>query len=216
MLETNRDRLRVRGMVQTQSKLIALDADGVLLDYHHAYAGAWEQVFGTRPALKDGQAYWPQERWAVDWLQGPQLSAFRAAFNDRFWSTVPALEGAVEACNDLVAAGFELVCVSAIETAFSQARMRNLHGLGFPIEKVVATGNQATGISPKASAIEALQPVAFVDDFLPYHRGMPSTVHKALIRREENGSPNVGAELDSVDSQHLNLREFADWWLAGG
>jgi hypothetical protein len=116
----------------------------------------------------------------------------------------------------LVAGGHELVCVSALREEFAQARLRNLKAHGFPIEIVIATGSDVTQQSPKASAIEKLKPVAFVDDFLPYHRGVPPTVHRALIRREENGSPNVGPELDNVDSQHLNLRAFAQWWLAGG
>jgi len=33
--------------------IIALDADGVLLDYHHAYARAWAEAFGHPPALRD-------------------------------------------------------------------------------------------------------------------------------------------------------------------
>lgn len=196
--------------------LIALDADGVLLDYHRAYASAWAKAFGVRPALKDPQAYWPLERWGVAHLSGDRLAALRRVFDEEFWSTVPALEGAVQACHDLVAGGHELVCVSALRTEFTQARLQNLKAHGFPIEIVVATGNDVTQRSPKASVIEKLKPVAFVDDFLPYHRGVPYEVHKALIRREENGSPNVGSELENVDSQHLNLREFANWWLAGG
>ncbi|WP_085998766.1 hypothetical protein [Rhodoferax ferrireducens] len=122
----------------------------------------------------------------------------------------------MQACHDLVVGGYELVCVSALRAEFTQARLQNLKTLGFPIEIVVATGNDVTQLSPKASVIEKLKPVAFVDDFLPYHRGVPHGVHKALIRREENGSPNVGPELENVNSQHLNLREFANWWLAGG
>lgn len=196
--------------------LIALDADGVLLDYHSAYASAWAKAFGVRPALKDPQAYWPLARWGVAHLSGDKLAALRRVFDEEFWSTVPALEGAVQACHDLVAGGHELVCVSALRAEFTQARLQNLKAHGFPIEIVLATGNDVTQRSPKASVIEKLKPVAFVDDFLPYHRGLPYGVHKALIRREENGSPNVGSELENVNSQHLNLREFANWWLAGG
>jgi phosphoglycolate phosphatase-like HAD superfamily hydrolase len=196
------------------NRLIALDADGVLLDYHRAYADVWGKTFGLVPPLKDPQAYWPQDRWHVTHLTGPELAAFRVRFDEVFWSTVPALEGAVQACQDLVSCGFELVCVSALETTFASARLNNLRTLGFPIESVIATGNDASIMSPKAQAIEKLQPAAFVDDFLPYHRGVLPTVHKALIRREENGSPNVGPELAGVDSQHLDLRAFVQWWLA--
>ena len=37
--------------------LIALDADGVLLDFHLGYAGAWARAFGTLPAERDPFAY---------------------------------------------------------------------------------------------------------------------------------------------------------------
>lgn len=187
--------------------------DGVLLDYHHAYAHAWSRAFGAMPALRDQQAYWPRDRWNVETLTGAKLTAFRSQFDDQFWSTVPPLEGAVSACHDLVAAGFELVCVSALDASFADARRRNLLAHGFPITAVIVTDQDASVKSPKAKALEKLKPVAFVDDFLHYHRGLPTDIHKALIRREENGSPNVGAELELVDSQHLNLREFVDWWL---
>ena len=61
--------------------------------------------------------------------------------------------------------------------------------------------------------MDELQPVAFVDDYLPYHRGIVAPVHKALILRATGGSPNVGPELASVDSQHADLRAFVGWWL---
>lgn len=196
-----------------KTSLIALDADGVLLDYHDAYAKAWLRAFGVSPALRDPQAYWPRDRWNVEALEGANLTAFRSVFNEQFWSTVPPLEGAVSACHDLIAAGYELVCVSAFDASFTDARRRNLLAHGFPIKDIIATGNDASVKSPKAAALAMLKPVAFVDDFLHYHRGLPKDIHKALIRREENGSPNVGPELAIVDSQHRNLREFVDWWL---
>ncbi len=42
--------------------IVALDADGVLLDYSLAYAGAWERAFGVYPVERDPQAYWPIDR----------------------------------------------------------------------------------------------------------------------------------------------------------
>lgn len=194
-------------------KTIAIDADGVLLDYSTAYAHAWAKAFGTLPALRDPDAYWPIDRWAVERLQGERLTLFRAAFDDAFWSSIPAIPGAMEACQQLVNAGYRLVCISAVEQAFATARRRNLESLGFPIAEVIATAGLDGATSPKAAAVAQLQPVAFVDDYLPYHRGIAPPVHKALILRAAGGSPNVGPELATVDSQHADLRAFADWWL---
>jgi beta-phosphoglucomutase-like phosphatase (HAD superfamily) len=194
--------------------LIALDADGVLLDFHRAYAGAWERAFGTAPAELDPQAYWPIDRWQVTRLDAEGRIRFRRHFDERFWTTVPPVAGAVDACHRLHDAGFELVCVSALDLEFEAARLRNLRDEGFPIERVVATGNAEGERSPKAEAIERLRPLVFVDDYLPYLRGLPPEVHTALILRAPNGSPNVGPDLRLVRSVHDDLAAFTDYWLA--
>ena len=194
--------------------LIALDADGVLLDFHLAYASAWQRAFGAYPRELDPQAYWPIDRWDVERLDAKRRAQFREQFDTHFWSTCPALPGAVDACHQLVAAGFELVCVSALELEHGPARLRNLRALNFPIERVIATGNTEGERSPKAQAIEALQPLAFVDDYLPYLRGIPAQVHTALVLRAPNGSPNSGTEMRLAKSVHQDLAEFTTHWLA--
>lgn len=198
-------------------KLIALDADGVLLDYNQAYANAWYRAFGVRPTLVNPQAYWAKDRWGVPLLEGEALEHFRAQFDSEFWSSIPALDGAVDACMSLHAAGFTLVVVSALPQEHEQDRWSNLLGHGFPIEQVYATPDSGgQGVSPKASTIGRLRPVAFVDDFLPYLRGVPrSSTHMALVTREVEGTPNQGAELVLADSLHTDLRDFAQWWLSG-
>ncbi|HVL09522.1 MAG TPA: HAD family hydrolase [Burkholderiaceae bacterium] len=194
--------------------IIALDADGVLLDYHHAYAQAWAKAFGTLPAMRDPLAYWPIDRWEVRRLSGAELAQFRACFDHQYWSTIPTIAGAVDACHALVAAGYELVCVSAIEAHFQAARLRNLRDGGFPIERVIATANAGLDASPKAAALSELRPVAFVDDFLPYLRGISSDIHAALVLREPNGSPNTGDDLAWAHSRHADLAAFTAWWLS--
>jgi beta-phosphoglucomutase-like phosphatase (HAD superfamily) len=123
--------------------LIALDADGVLLDFHRGYAGAWQRAFGAHPAERDPRAYWPMDRWHVERLDEAGRAHFRRHFDDEFWSSVPAIDGAIEACQRLHDAGYDLVCVSALEVEHEAARLRNLRSHGFPIERVVATGNAA-------------------------------------------------------------------------
>jgi phosphoglycolate phosphatase-like HAD superfamily hydrolase len=193
--------------------LIALDADGVLLDFHRGYASAWERAFGSAPPERDPLAYWPIDRWLVDRLDDERRAHFRRHFDAQFWSSVPAIEGALVACNRLHDAGFDLVCVSALDAEHEAARLRNLRDHGFPIERVFATGNAPGERSPKADAIATLAPEAFVDDYLPYLRGMPAQVHTALLLRAPNGSPNAGPELVLARSVHQDLGEFADFWL---
>jgi phosphoglycolate phosphatase-like HAD superfamily hydrolase len=194
--------------------LIALDADGVLLDFQLGYAAAWQRAFGYAPLERDPHAYWPIDRWQVERLDSERRAVFRSAFDEYFWTTMPAIAGALDACHRLQRAGFDLVCVSALDAEFEAARLRNLRNLGFPIERVIATGNAEGARSPKADAIERLRPVAFVDDYIPYMRGVPDHVHTALVLRAPNGSPNVGPDLALAKSLHPDLEGFADHWLA--
>lgn len=193
--------------------IICLDGDGVLLDFHSAYRNAWHKAFGALPALKDPDAYWPIDRWDVRWLDGEELRHFRMHFDNEFWSTVPAIEGAKEACEKISNAGYKLVCVTALDEQFQEARLQNLRDHGLPIECVVTTGSTVADVSPKAEALRKLMPVAFVDDYLPYLHNIPATIHSALILREPNGSPNIENKLVKVHSRHRDLLEFADWWL---
>lgn len=195
--------------------ILALDADGVLLDFHLGYAAAWERAFGERPRERDPRAYWPMDRWDVGRLDRAGLDRFKVEFGEHFWATVPAMEGALDACHRLHDAGYELICVSALELRYESARLRNLRDLGFPIERVIATGNGDGERSPKADALEALRPVAFVDDYLPYLRGVPAEVHTALVLRAPNGSPNTGDELRLARTVHQDLAEFTEHWLGG-
>lgn len=194
--------------------IIALDADGVLLDYGLAYSGAWQKAFGTLPRERDPLAYWPIDRWEVERLEGPRLDQLRCAFDDDFWASIPPIVGAVNACDELVAAGYELVCVTALPEEFRAARERNLRLHGFPIDLVHATDNVATSASPKADTLNVLKPLAFVDDYLPYFVGVEAHIHRALILRDANGSPNAGELLVHTDSRHLDLASFARWWLS--
>ncbi len=194
--------------------ILALDADGVLVDLHLGYAMAWQRAFGVYPAERDPQAYWPMDRWQVERLDGERRLHLRAQFDEAFWTALPPIAGAVQACHRLHDAGFDLVCVTALDAEFEPARLQNLRALGFPIERVIATGHSEGARSPKANAIEALRPQAFVDDYIVYMRGMPAQVHTALVLRAPNGSPNIGEELALAKSVHQDLAAFAEHWLA--
>jgi len=200
---------------QRDKGCIALDADGVLLDYNQAYSHAWGRAFGQVPPTKNPCAYWAVDKFQVERLEGDRLAHFRKHFNEAFWSSVPALPGAVAACRQLVAAGYSLVCVSALADCFAAARQFNLEQHGFPISNLITTAGQAGNRSPKADALQALGPVAFVDDYLPYLRGLPPGIHRALVTRDPVASPNVGPEIAIAHSQHKDLQTFVEWWLRG-
>ena len=198
------------------SKLIALDCDGVLLDYNLSYPAVWKRAFGTDLVQRDVRYYHADRVYGVD-LSDPQVKArFHAAFDAEIWQSMPALPGALQACHDLVRSGHELVCVSAMPAEFVPARRSNLQALGFPIEQVVATGPQGSdGGNPKRDPLARLAPCAFVDDFARNFAGLPGPLHKALIERGHEDSPNIGLP-GWHDSQHRDLQGFADYWLQHG
>lgn len=137
-------------------KTIAIDGDGVLLDYNTAYSQAWFKAFGEHLILNNPRSYWPMERWNARRLVSDELEQFRSAFDLEFWSTIPAVPGALKACQRLVDQGYTLVCVTALAERFSDARAQNLRALGFPISRVITTSDEIAGGSPKAKAIADL------------------------------------------------------------
>lgn len=201
----------------TKKPIIAIDADGVMLDYNTAYARAWEKTFGYHPIEINPNAYWASERWKVDHLEGGELERFRASFDEEFWTTVPMLEGVFEACDILHQAGYELVCVTAIDEIHRGYRIQNLMDHGLPIDRVYAAGtaHRTDGLSPKATILADLKPVAFIDDHLPYFKGVHPRIHKALIDRAQGqaSNPNQGPDLSMTDSQHMSLLGFSRWWM---
>lgn len=204
-------------MIKIMTKqIIAIDADGVMLDYNLAYARAWERTFGVHPVEINPDAYWATERWDVKQLTGADLVNFRSSFDEEFWTTVPMLEGVFEACDLLHKAGYELVCVTAIDDEHRDYRHQNLLGHGLPIDRVISVGNShhVAGQSPKATALAELKPVAFVDDYLPYFKGVDTSIHKALIMRTSSSKhPNQGEDLNTINTQHPNLLDFSKFWL---
>lgn len=196
------------------SKLIALDGDGVLVDYGTAYGAAWEKAFNVKLTRVDPLAYFAPDLWGVSQLAPSELTHLKSHMDTEFWETMPALPGALQACRDLVANGYRLVCVSALPTRYAHARLKNLKALGFPISEVFAT--PATGLerSPKVTKLTELKPLAFVDDFIQYLSGIPASVHRALVVGPPNGNPNADPKLSHVvDSRHQSLKEFSEWWL---
>ncbi len=195
--------------------VIALDVDGVLLDYSSAYANACERAFGMHPTEVNPHAFWPHVRWGVPWLEGEQLEQFRAQFDEAFWSTLPAVAGAVEACHRLVDAGYELIAVTAIESQWLRARLDNLQLHGFPILQVIATGGPTPGQpNPKANVINQIKPAVFVDDYPPYLEGIHMDVHKVLIHPLSRDSPMLD-QMGLFEATSPSLRCFVNGWLMG-
>lgn len=192
--------------------IVALDCDGVLLNYNAAYPKVWKKAFGEELLACKPGAYHASNEYGIELVAGTKREQFFSHFDDEAWSTMPAFPGALDASKALVKAGFTLVCVSSMPDQFAAARQRNLHALGFPIDLVIATG-RIKGSNPKLETLRKLKPVAFVDDLVHNFAGVDWPMHKALIDRGQSDSPNRDEDLQSADSLHGSLSDFVEWWL---
>lgn len=195
--------------------LIAIDGDGVLVDYHTGYARAWKNAFGSYPKVRNPKAWKAHEYWDVPQLTREERDYFyEVGFTDEVWRNLPAMPGAVEACAILRDAGYHLVCVTALESKHKVARAANFQELGFGIREVFAVGTWPEG-NPKASVLNELQPVAFVDDAMPYLQGLPLHTWSALVHHQVDHNPNFTQDwLRKPDSVHTSLLDFAKHWVS--
>lgn len=191
--------------------LIALDCDGVLLDYNAAYPAVWRRVYGQELVTVRPDSYHAVNRFSLRFGSEQERRAFRARFSEEDWESMPALPGALAACRRLVEAGFQLICVTALPQRFRKARQANLERLGFPISDVLATDGP-DGPDPKSAVIARMAPLAFVDDLAENFRGVADTVCKALIDRGWFDSPNRTTGRLLSDWVHPDLAGFSRAW----
>jgi phosphoglycolate phosphatase-like HAD superfamily hydrolase len=192
--------------------IIAIDGDGVLLNYNQAFGAVWNRQFNTVLTPHEPRAYHAHTFWNV--TLPPHPHAFWDRFDAEGWSAMPAMEGAVDACHRLVAAGYQLVCVTSMPAHRAGDRQANLHLHGFPIHRVVATGSALPGTeNPKLTALRALAPVWMVDDELRKLQDLDG-IQLALIDPGHPDSPNGDRPRDHLAMVVPHLAAFADRLLA--
>lgn len=193
--------------------IIALDADGVLLNYNIAYGAIYMEHFGATLEVVDTTAYHATNYWGV---RNPERGhPFWDIFAAKGWRNMQAMAGAREACELLHEAGYKLVCVTSMPSDKQADRLANLQELGFPIEEVVATGSRfGFAGNPKKEAIEALKPLYFVDDELRKLKDLPASVRCVLVDPQHPDSPNTGQEDGHLHMRVASLLEFAHQLLA--
>lgn len=192
--------------------LIALDCDGVILDYNLAYARIWEYVFGKPPVLLTKGAYHATNEYQMVFETNDHKAKFFDAFDMKGWLDMPALPGAIEACKILESAGNELVVISSMPEHRDLHRLMNLQRLGIPVNRVIATGRKPDEVNPKLRYLDELKPVVFVDDLVSNFIGVTDT-HCALIEWNVSDNPNHDVDHSIVHSKHVSLLEFAKYWV---
>lgn len=191
--------------------IIGVDCDGVLLDYNRGYGAMWEQYFGVTLSENEPLAYHATHFWGLEALAKDH--GFWDHFDQHGWSNMPAMPGAVEACQRLAAAGHTLVCITSMPAHRAEMRLANLKALDFPIEQVIATGSHADRTAnPKREAIEILKPDWFVDDELLKLKDL-GRVRCVLIDPGHPDSPNEGQDNSFLEVSVSSLSAFADFLL---
>lgn len=192
--------------------LIALDGDGVLVDYRPTYPLVWQRAFGESLTVVNPRAYHAANMYGVGFRDDEHKAAFFKHFTEDVWETLPALAGAIDACEQLLEAGYDLVCVTAMPPEFAAARQRNFDRMGIPVKKVIPTGRSGLG-NVKAPALNALKPIALVDDLADNFIGLDAGIHCALIDSGADDAPARHTDPAAAHSVHQTLLEFVDWWL---
>ncbi|CAF0748073.1 unnamed protein product [Didymodactylos carnosus] len=121
-------------MSKMTKPIIALDCDGVLLNYNKTYGLIYSQTFGQELIVVNPRSYHAKNMYNITMTDEEKIE-FNRVFDG--WRNMPMFDGALEACNLLRAAGYELFCVTAIPEKFVQARLENLQKHGFSIDRVI-------------------------------------------------------------------------------
>ncbi|CAF1082732.1 unnamed protein product [Didymodactylos carnosus] len=153
--------------------VIALDCDGVLLDYCKTFGQIYQQTFGKDVVVVNPRSFDAKNMYGIEFTPEEEID-FYTKFDEHGWHSMPMLDGALEACDLLHEAGYELVCVTTMSEKFVEQRLRNLKQHGFKIDRVIGRQihhklpndflKQDEHPNPKKEAIEKLKPVVFVDD----------------------------------------------------
>lgn len=191
------------------SKIIALDVDGVLLDFMNPFDIAAKEVFGCK-INKDRNEHGMEQ---YDLLQRASINQdqlfeiFDYMIKTKMYSKFPALPGAVEAIAKIQAAGFDIYNVTAIPDGVRDQRLKNLQdALNFKPKEIICVGMGKS----KKEALEELRPQIFIDDRLHYLEEVPFIYHLGWIDRKEH----QGDCRATVDAHSHSILDWTDNHLA--
>ncbi|CAF1142700.1 unnamed protein product [Rotaria sordida] len=206
----------VLSSITKKKPIIALDCDGVLLDYHATFARIYEKAFEKQLSIVSPKSYDVTIKYNVQFTP-EEKDQFNALWNSEAWRTMPMLDGALQACHLLHQAGYELVCVTGMSAQFTDHRLENLRSHGFPIDRVITTGSdkQNPSNNPKKQAIEELHPVVFVDDWRRHFKDIQGVNTKfVFIDHEYHDDPEQHGNI-YYDVKYPSLLAFVNDFLEG-
>ena len=148
--------------------LLALDVDGVILNFDDFYAKVAYEKFGEIATIKDKKAWNMNQRYGLSEKQDKEIwQIIWQIINKSNWTKLPIFEDvkqAVKIINQLQSkSDLEVIFVSSFNQKYFDGRFHDLQCAGFNLDKhqLIACG---TGNKSKLDFIKAEKINWFVDD----------------------------------------------------
>jgi len=178
-------------MVNHAEPSVALDVDGVLLDFlSHWHAIAMMTLKRAVQVMHD--CYDLQERYG---LSDRDYERVWAAFHDepQSWRNLSPLPNAPHAVRHLREHGFRIIAITGIDRGLHESRTNNLVEASMPVDEVICTGEAQ---ACKQEYLTQIQPYAMADDLWlhvksAFEAGVPYT---GWIASYSNVEPGFVAE----------------------
>ena len=192
---------------------MAFDADGVILNFIKAFEKAACATLG-RNISSQGPSYSLTVKFGIT---QDELGRVWETFNrGGYWDSLEALEGSIEAIDELQAKGFRNIhVVTAIPEEFRADRHVNFQKLGFSPEAIHCVLH--TTRFSKVPPITALCPFFFADDRIEHLHSNPQVPLLLHIDQGDEQFPDPDGRVDIVTpSLGEGVRDFIanpDRWI---
>lgn len=186
-----------------KNKTIALDTDGVLLDFMPAFDKAAAIVLGRPIIIQQDEYnmdyYYLSKRISVTQEQVEEILEYMQT--SRMYENLAALKGAKEGVKAIEEAGFNICIVTALPEQAKLMRRNNLRNvLGLEPQEIYCVG---MGMS-KAEILKELKPDVFMDDRIEYLASAPFIYHLAWVDQKE-------VQIDKTSMVDVRVSSLKEW-----
>ena len=167
-------------------KTIALDVDGVLLDFTKASDDYMKKHFGKEPIILIDDFNLSitsmQKRYGLNSDKDVLLLLDEMVANG-FYKNIPAFKGVKEAVEKIKEKNFKIVIITAIHDGAKEDRLVNLlNEVNLIPDEIFCVGMGKS----KSQIIADLKPDIFVDDRMKYLKGGDKVFHSVWVDQEES------------------------------
>lgn len=190
-------------------KTIALDVDGVLLDFTKACDEYVKKNLGIDPIKKlDGfnlNITSMQTRYGLS-SDEEVLILLNKMVADGFYKNIPAFEGVKEAVDKIKSLGYKIVVITAIHDGAKDDRLENLEKfLNLIPDEIYCVGMGKS----KSQIIKEVHPDIFIDDRIKYLKGGDKVFHSVWVDQEESQDGD-----ETLVNVHVkSLQEWSERYL---